>query len=106
MWWRWKEEREDGVCQCMWWRELEVVTIALPFSAWSLANPISTSDSAAVDDIGLVAWCGSRGALTTLTYLSIRERGFGSRRQSCNFDSPSPPATIMYSVTGTQIRYK
>ena len=44
------------VCQCMWWRErmareLEVVTMALPFSAWSLANPISTSDSAAVDDI-------------------------------------------------------
>ena len=35
-------------------RELEVVTMALPFSAWSLANPISTSDSAAVDDIGLV----------------------------------------------------
>jgi len=50
--------REKMVCQCMWWRErmareLEVVTMALPFSAWSLANPISTSDSAAVDDIDL-----------------------------------------------------
>ena len=51
----WKEDKEEGVSVRVLAEErmaMELkVAMALPFSAWSLANPISTRDSAAVDDI-------------------------------------------------------
>ena len=71
----WKEDKEEeGVSVRVLAEErmaMELkVAMALPFSAWSLANPISTRDSAAVDDI---EWCGLGVVLVSvLVFVSVR----------------------------------